>query len=72
MTDYKKQPVIFACQNKKGRMKKVEKENKEKGKVKSLVRNAIKENVRNNVNSVSCDYCGIVNIIKCNNKCNIQ
>ena len=49
----------------------MEKENKEKGKVKSLVRNAIKENARNNVNSVSCDYCGIVNIIKCNNKCNI-
>lgn len=35
----------------------MEKENKEKGKVKSLVRNAIKENARNNVNSVSCDYC---------------
>ena len=28
-------------------------------------------NARNNSNSVSCDYCGIVNIIKCNNKCNI-
>ena len=71
MTDYKKIACHFCVPKQERKDEKVEKENKEKGKVKSLVRNAIKENARNNVNSVSCDYCGIVNIIKCNNKCNI-
>ena len=47
---------------------KVEKENKEKGKVKNLLRNARKENARNNVNSTSRNNCGVVNISRNNNK----
>lgn len=31
----------------------------------------IKENIRNNSNSVSCDYCSIVNIGRDNNKSSI-
>lgn len=30
--------------------------------------NCLKENARNNSNSVSCDYCGIANTSRNNNK----
>ena len=46
----------------------MEKEENKRGEEKNLVKNARKENARNNVNSISCDYCGIVNISRNNNK----
>ena len=47
-------------------------EKQQKIKTRKLVKNShLKENARNNSNSVSCNYCGIVNIGRNNNKFSI-
>ena len=47
-------------------------EKQQKIKTRKLVKNShLKENARNNSNSVSCNYCGIVNIGRNNNKSSI-
>ena len=41
----------------------------QKRKTRKLIKNSpLKENKRNNSNSISCDYCGIINIGRDNNK----
>ena len=41
----------------------------QKIKTRKLIKNShLKENKRNNSNSISCDYCGIVNTSRNNNK----